>query len=407
MNTTTASRWDIFCLVVDNFGDIGVTWRLAKQLSREYGIHVTLWVDCLASFAHILPALDCNGKLQHFDGVTIKLWDVPLSQDYLAGDVLIEAFACELPDSVKQELSRLKAANQTVPVWLNLEYLCAEAWVDGCHGLPSMQANGLVKYFYFPGFSAKSGGLICEQGLFTERDAWQADVNNKLNLFKHLGLKGIKETDTVISIFSYESPALTALCESWQKSDNKVHALIPKGRSLNSLTALLNCDAQNIMPGQQFNLGNLTLHILPMTDQQGYDKLLWSADFNIVRGEDSFLRAQWAAKPFIWHIYPQEDDYHLVKLRAFLEIYCDNLAPELANLWTGLNMAFNTGESNSVLSHWEQLNSVDLSLLQDGQHHLQQWPVDALNDADLATRLINFVNSKSSRAKIEKPKIGI
>ena len=24
--------WDIFCSVVDNFGDIGVTWRLARQL---------------------------------------------------------------------------------------------------------------------------------------------------------------------------------------------------------------------------------------------------------------------------------------------------------------------------------------------------------------------------------------
>ncbi|MBB1270521.1 elongation factor P maturation arginine rhamnosyltransferase EarP [Shewanella sp. SR44-3] len=407
MNSTTASRWDIFCLVVDNFGDIGVTWRLAKQLHREYGIHVTLWVDCLASFAHILPALDCKLSSQHFDGVTIKLWDTPLSQEYQAGDVLIEAFACELPDAVKNELSRLNAANKPVPVWLNLEYLCAEAWVDGCHGLPSMQANGLTKHFFFPGFSEKSGGLICEQDLFAERDAWQVDQNNKLNLFSQLGLTGIDANDTVISVFSYETPALAALCEMWQQGSHKTHALIPKGRSLNSLTTLLNCDAQDIMPGQQFSLGNLTIHILPMTDQQGYDRLLWSADFNIVRGEDSFLRAQWAAKPFIWHIYPQEDDYHLVKLRAFLEIYCDNLAPELANHWSELNIAFNTGESNSVLRHWKKLNSVDLSLSQDGQHHLKQWPIDALNDADLATRLINFVNSKSSRAKIEKPKIGI
>lgn len=406
MKPITASRWDIFCLVVDNFGDIGVTWRLAKQLHREYAIDVTLWVDCLTSFAHILPTLDNKCKLQHFDGVTIKLWDQPLSQDYHAGDVLIEAFACELPDSVKTELGRLKLAGEPLPLWLNLEYLCAEAWVDGCHGLPSTQANGLLKYFYFPGFSDKSGGLICERDLFSERDAWQADEANKLALFDQLGLKGIEADDTVISIFSYETPALAALCQLWQRGNNKVHALIPKGRSLNSLTALLNCDAKDIMPGQQFTLGKLTLHILPMTDQQGYDRLLWSADFNIVRGEDSFLRAQWAAKPFIWHIYPQEDDYHLVKLRAFLEIYCDNLPPELASLWSKLNLTFNTGETIPVVSHWEQLHSVDLSMLQDGQHPLKQWPIDALNDADLATRLIQFVNSKSSRAHIETPKIG-
>mgnify|MGYP000340692020 CR=1 FL=1 len=39
------ARWDIFCSVVDNYGDIGVTWRLARQLALEYGLEVRLWVD--------------------------------------------------------------------------------------------------------------------------------------------------------------------------------------------------------------------------------------------------------------------------------------------------------------------------------------------------------------------------
>jgi uncharacterized repeat protein (TIGR03837 family) len=411
----SAQRWDIFCLVVDNYGDIGVTWRLAKQLHNEFGTQITLWVDCLESFSHILPSLDPLAKQQVFNGITIQHWDAPLSQTYAPGDVLIEAFACELPLSVKAALSEMKQAGKPLPVWLNLEYLCAEDWVDGCHGLPSMQDNGLIKYFYFPGFTKKSGGLICEHGLFAQRDAWQADNANRLALFSQLGLKGIAPGDTVISIFSYETPALPALCKLWQNGTSRVHALIPKGRSLNSLSTMIlaathadadldadtdadadtrNVDVNNIMPGQHIDLGNLTIHILPMTDQQGYDKLLWSCDFNIVRGEDSFLRAQWAAKPFIWHIYPQEDDYHLVKLRAFLEIYCDNLSPKLASQWSELNVAFNNSEAASVSKHWQALYSVDLPLHQDGQRHLTQWPIDALNDADLATRLMQFVESK-------------
>ena len=45
--------WDIFCTVVDNYGDIGVCWRLARQLAAEHGFAVRLWVDDLASFARL------------------------------------------------------------------------------------------------------------------------------------------------------------------------------------------------------------------------------------------------------------------------------------------------------------------------------------------------------------------
>ncbi|SIR35999.1 conserved hypothetical protein, PP_1857 family [Shewanella morhuae] len=390
INMPHANHWDIFCTVVDNYGDIGVTWRLAKQMANEYHIPVNLWVDDLASFSHILPTLDPLKTAQSFNGVNIIHWIKPLPIEFFAGEVLIEAFACELPEQVKELLVHLHQNDpKSVPIWLNLEYLSAEDWVEGCHGLPSLQANGLKKYFYFPGFGAKTGGLICEQDLFAERDTWQADTANKLQLFSQLGLKGIEAQDTVISIFSYETEALPALCELWQQSAEKIHALIPKGRSLNSLTHLLPCDIAALVPGQQVTHGNLTLHILPMTNQQSFDRLLWSCDINIVRGEDSFMRAQWAAKPFIWHIYPQEDDYHLVKLEAFLKIYCDNLAPEIAENWSKLNLAFNQAQQSAVNLHWQNLNLVSLPLLQ----HVKQWPINAINAADLATRLVQFVKN--------------
>ena len=52
---TTSLRWDIFCRVVDNFGDAGVCWRLARQLADEHGLAVTLWIDDVASLAPHRP----------------------------------------------------------------------------------------------------------------------------------------------------------------------------------------------------------------------------------------------------------------------------------------------------------------------------------------------------------------
>lgn len=46
-----------------------------------------------------------------------------------------------------------------------------------------------------------------------------------------------------------------------------------------------------------------------------------------MRGEDSFVRAAWAARPLVWQIYPQEENVHLEKLDAWLARYP---APETA-----------------------------------------------------------------------------
>ncbi|CAM3963098.1 elongation factor P maturation arginine rhamnosyltransferase EarP [Shewanella aquimarina] len=386
-NHTHTPHWDIFCAVVDNYGDIGVTWRLAKQLAKEYGLAVNLWVDDLASFGHILPALDPKCPTQTFEGVCIKHWDLPLSQDYQPGEVLIEAFACELPPEVLCKITKAHQAGDKVPVWLNLEYLSAEDWVEGCHGLPSLQRSGLKKQFYFPGFTDKTGGLICESDLLATRQRWQ-ESEQRLNYFTQLGLSGIAADDTVISLFSYETASLEALCQHWSQGKQQVHLLVPIGRSLNSLATFID-PQQDLAPGQRFCHGKLAIHLLPMTDQQGYDRLLWSCDVNIVRGEDSFLRAQWAAKPFIWHIYPQEEDYHLIKLEAFMALYCHNLAPEVADAWKALNIGFNQGSQEALLPLWQQVITAHAALTQ----HAQKWPDEAINDADLATRLVQFVKN--------------
>ncbi|MEO7887531.1 MAG: elongation factor P maturation arginine rhamnosyltransferase EarP, partial [Polaromonas sp.] len=43
-------QWDIFCKVIDNFGDIGVCWRLAADLASR-GHKVRLWVDDASALA--------------------------------------------------------------------------------------------------------------------------------------------------------------------------------------------------------------------------------------------------------------------------------------------------------------------------------------------------------------------
>lgn len=383
-------HWDIFCTVVDNYGDIGVTWRLARQLAHEYQLTINLWVDDLHSFSHILPQLDPSKSVQCFHGVQIWQWNEPLDIPFCPGNVIIEAFACELPTIIIERLiEQHQSPDEKPPLWLNLEYLSAETWVEGCHGLPSLQNSGLKKHFYFPGFTPKTGGLICEKDLASQRDLWQSNSSYKMALFEQLGLSGIHQDDMLISVFSYETQALAGLCELWQSSPQKIHVLLPRGRALNSLPHLLPCAVEDLVPGQRIEHKNLTLHILPMTDQQDFDKLLWSCDLNIVRGEDSFLRAQWAAKPMIWHIYPQEDDYHLIKLEAFIQVYCDNLAPEIAKTWSMLNLAFNIEDSKTVNTYWQKLDLVNKPLLQ----HAQEWPIYALNDADLASRLVQFVKN--------------
>ncbi|MGY8831966.1 MAG: elongation factor P maturation arginine rhamnosyltransferase EarP, partial [Pseudomonadales bacterium] len=139
--------WDIFCSVVDNYGDIGVTWRLARQLVAEHGLAVRLWVDDLSAFAWLCPQADVAALRQHQQGVEVCWW----GDDWQAvdtADVVIEAFACELPASYIAAMAR----RAQKPLWLNLEYLSAEEWVEGCHGLPSLQSNGLSKVFFFSGF---------------------------------------------------------------------------------------------------------------------------------------------------------------------------------------------------------------------------------------------------------------
>ncbi|MHB1200713.1 MAG: elongation factor P maturation arginine rhamnosyltransferase EarP [Polaromonas sp.] len=310
-------QWDIFCKVIDNFGDIGVAWRLAADLAAR-GQQVRLWVDDASALAWMAPA-GC-------EGVRVRPWAEPLD---LAGaefeqqppEVMIEAFGCKIAPDFIAACARIQRAGGTKPVWINLEYLSAEPYVERCHALPSPvqggPASGWTKWFFYPGFIAATGGLLREPDLAGrqarfDRGAWLAT--------RGIPWRGEESGEKLVSLFCYEPPALAGLLRQWALqglAGQPVHLLVAAGRAETVVKAVFNSEIGH-RPNKD-GCKQLLISYLPLLTQRDYDHLLWACDLNFVRGEDSVARALWAGKPFVWQIYPQHDDVHLAKLHAFLD----------------------------------------------------------------------------------------
>ena len=368
--------WDIFCSVVDNYGDIGVTWRLARQLAAEHDLAVRLWVDDLRAFAPLCPEADATARQQWQQGVDVRQWPQEWAAVAVA-DVVVEAFGCKLPEAY------LRAMKERVSpaLWINLEYLSAEDWVAGCHGLPSLRPDGLKRMFFFPGFEAGTGGLLREGDLLARRQAFQRDPLARQAFLQALGVFPDPQA-RLISLFAYENTGLASWLSALSAGHRATHLLVPQGRIMADLLHWL--DVEALPPGTVERRGTLTVQALPFVRQEDYDRILWSCDFNAVRGEDSFVRAQWAARPMLWHIYQQEEDAHWVKLKAFLALYVNGLSPAAARAITDLWLAWNAGADmtkswNDVEEHWEQLSA-----------HAERWCLQQANQADLAQALVLF-----------------
>jgi uncharacterized repeat protein (TIGR03837 family) len=307
-------RWDLFCRVIDNLGDAGVAWRLAADLASR-GERVRLWIDDVSPLARLAPA--------GAPGVEVLHWaaDAPA---HVPGDVVVELFGCEPPATFVGAM----AAAPRPPVWVNLEYLSAEPYVERSHGLPSPQQHGpgrgLTRWFFYPGFTPRTGGLLREPGLLAaragfDRAAW-------------LSAHGITPMpgERLVSLFCYPTAPWPVLLQ----------ALAPTPTLL-----LLAAGAVQQPVGRSAMPPGVRVHALPWLAQPDFDRLLWSCDLNFVRGEDSLVRATWAGAPFVWQVYPQHDGAHAAKLEAFLARFdaaCpagSEMPPALARLfrsWNGL-----------------------------------------------------------------------
>ena len=370
--THPALRWAIFCKVIDNHGDLGVCWRLSHDLASR-GHHVDLWVDDAQALRWMAP--------QGHPGVTVRPWTKPLDlQADVLGDVLIEAFGCEPPAEFLAAWAQQARQREHPGVWLNLEYLSAQAYVARNHRLLSPvlsgPAKGLHKHFFYPGFTPQTGGLLREPDLLNRQLAFV-----RLNWLADLGIV-LRPHERLVSLFCYEPEALLPLLSQWAKDTTPTRLLITAGRATQAVQAV-ELQLQTQQPSWNA-AGHLVLHWLPHLTQADYDHLLLSCDLNFVRGEDSLVRALWAGRPFVWQIYPQEDRAHHIKLEAFLDkLEAPASVRRLHLAWNGID------RPDTVSLDFEAL----ATFAQGARQTL-------LNQADLTSQLLEFVTHHGPGAGI-------
>lgn len=363
-------RWDIFCQVIDNYGDLGVCWRLASQLGAR-GQQVRLWVDDARALSWMAP--------QGSPGVQVLPWPQQAPADGV-GDVLIEAFGCEItPEFIAACAYQQRAGGQKT-LWINLEYLSAESYVERCHRLPSPVMSGpgagLTRWFFYPGFTPATGGLLREPDLLQRQQHFHTHQRAAWRV-RH----GVAPEALAISLFCYEPALLPAwlmqLAQRPAQGGTAAHLLVTAGRASAAVAAAT-------VPTQ------LAISQLAHCSQSAFDELLWACDLNCVRGEDSLVRALWAGQPLVWHIYPQHDDAHHAKLQAFLDWL--QAPPSLRQfhwLWNGLP---GSADSTPERSDFPVLDSATLHSWRECIQHARQ---RLLAQPDLLTQLLGFVGEKA------------
>ena len=296
--------WDIFCKVIDNHGDIGVCWRLSVQLAHR-GEQVRLWVDDASALQWMAP--DGGARVQ------VLPWADQSTAE--AGEAVIEAFGCELEPAYQAALAAATRTRGRQPAWLNLEYLTAEPFAQRSHTLPSPvlagPAAGLTKYFFHPGFTPGTGGLLRENDLMQRRASF-----DRAGWLRRQGIE-LPEPARLISLFCYEPPALDELLAQCAAGPNPSRLRVTAGRATAAVNQIVEA-RRRASPGWPQG-SSLSISYLSLLSQTEFDHLLWVCDLNFVRGEDSLVRALWAGQPFVWQLYPQQDNAHHAKLAAFLD----------------------------------------------------------------------------------------
>ena len=336
---------DIFCRVIDNFGDAGVCWRLAQRLATDFAWQVRLLIDAPAALSGLAP--------NPVAGIAVLDW--AQAETIQPAQCVIEAFACDPPAAYVRRMSQASPA----PVWLNLEYLSLEAFTISCHGLPSPQTNGLCKYFFFPGVDPASGGLLRSPPVAP---------------------RPVDPKRLSILLFCYPYAPAQALLSALQ--DHPAASMVRLAAGI--LPNQINRDP----PSAHSQIKRLAF--LPQTD---FDQQIAASDLAFVRGEDSITRALLAGIPFVWNIYHQDQAAHLPKLAALLDWWCHGLDPAAADALRQLHAVWNHDQSQPAPSLAAPL-AAGLAFLPQLRSQAIKIATQLHQQPDLGQRLVDFVQKK-------------
>ena len=337
---------DIFCEVIDNYGDVGVAYRLAREFKRIYPNKQLRFIISKTE------ELDLIKKAEDITIIAYKNID----KIETPADLVIETFACNIPETY------MNKALKTSKLIINLEYFSSENWVDDFHLQESFLGGNLKKYFFIPGLSEKSGGIILDKEFLDRKNKVQ---ENKEYYLKQFNIN--ENYDLIISVFSYEKNFDNFL-ETLQKLDKKVLLLLLSEKTQkNFIKYFDNNDYYDKIKAVK----------LPFFTYDKYEELLALCDINLVRGEDSFVRALLLAKPFLWHIYPQDENAHIIKLESFLEKYCPN-NKELKE--TFINYNINKDDFSYFFDNLDEIKKYN-----------EKYADYLIENCNLIDKLINFI----------------
>ena len=375
---TLPAAW-LFCRVIDNYGDIGVSLRLARRLN-EAGFQVALWHDHPAALAKLLGDAPPPAAIRahHWQGDAAESIAAELAA--VAPALVIETFGCDLPPAA------LASVRTHRPLWLNWEYLSAEPWAEAMHGKPSLQADGTEKYFWLMGFSETSGGLLREAGYLKKQQAFLVNPAAQAALRRRLGLPETPRRAVQCFCFGYTGAQWADWLAAWQAAGEALDVWLADRQIIHSLHQAGAIPEHALRePGSVWQAGAVRLIRIGFVPQAEFDAVLWLADMVIVRGEDSFVRAQLAGKPLLWHIYPQAEQAHLPKLHTFWHKVAA-LAPLPAAhqaLSDDLNHAAALTPAARI-ENWRQL----LQQLPQWRQAAEQWQGELLRQPDSVERVL-------------------
>lgn len=374
----------VLCKVVDNFGDIGVVYRLCRALTNiDPQIQIRLVVSDLVSFSKLAEKVDPKKSVQEFHGWKVFDWNNDaVCREEFENDIpqiILECFQCGRPDWLEDILFAPDFEKKGITVQIvNIEYLTAESWADDFHLLKSGTRSSCVKKINFmPGFTEKTAGLIQDNAFMSYlKDSGQRMITLKQYVkdhFKHYLYYSIVKNELMnssykILVFSYPKNFDFFYEAVDEFAANKhVEVYVANGAGYKSFR-----ENKGYYRKKNFNVT-----ILPYLNQQEWDAFLCNMDFLMIRGEDSFSRAVLSGIPFIWNIYPQDEEYHLVKLKAFLDRLDISDVNEFSYLY---NRNFELEECSDARDVWGNITECKDNA--QAQVRMKELLLDILNKSD-------------------------